>query len=459
MRGGEGRYVLELVEGDAADERQRPREPLAEGHRPPARDLCVDAVVARRSRRRRLPARDRDRAHDLVVVDQERDLAVEQDLGALADAQAHGTGRAAVASRAFVRRPADPSGRAAPTSGRRGWRSGSRARSGRRRRLGAGSRARSGGAGASSRRHPAPAASARGGAGRARSASAGSGSDRVAGRDAREAGGDDAAVHQELHPLRPSSPVSVRTSCESRASRLPGSLPDAKRSLRSTVASPSATVTLQHPSARRHVAAEAACRPRPASARRSAAAPHRVGLRRGGRRGRAARPGGNTRQTRCCAGTAGAAPTVAHAAALTSSAPRSLRVDFLQGRACLTYLLSRRWLSECEHERLNAGGEEGDLEGAVGDPARLADQLVEPLLRSTVPLPSRRRRGRVRRPVALRRSGSGTAPTPLALRGPRTSARRGRGSGTRSARSASFSTLARRPTVQSPASAHSLSSS
>ena len=53
VRGGVDRDVCELVEGDAADERQRPRKPLAERRRPPARDLRVDAIVARRRRRRR----------------------------------------------------------------------------------------------------------------------------------------------------------------------------------------------------------------------------------------------------------------------------------------------------------------------------------------------------------------------------------------------------------------------
>ena len=40
---GVGRHVPELVEGDAAHERQGIREPFAERHRPPARDLGVDA--------------------------------------------------------------------------------------------------------------------------------------------------------------------------------------------------------------------------------------------------------------------------------------------------------------------------------------------------------------------------------------------------------------------------------
>jgi hypothetical protein len=34
-------------------------------------------------------------------------------------------------------------------------------------------------------------------------------------------------------------------------------------------------------------------------------------------------------------------------------------------------------LAECEHVGLNAGGEESDLEGAVGDRAPLANQLTE----------------------------------------------------------------------------------
>jgi hypothetical protein len=38
------------------------------------------------------------------------------------------------------------------------------------------------------------------------------------------------------------------------------------------------------------------------------------------------------------------------------------------------------FLAECEHVCLDAGCEEGDVEGAVGDGSRLAEQLVEPLL-------------------------------------------------------------------------------
>src|SRR3954454_6060813 len=71
---------------DPADERERVWEPFAERDRPPAWDLGVDAVVAGRCGRRGLSARDGDRAHDLVVLDQERDVAVEQDLGAVAGA-------------------------------------------------------------------------------------------------------------------------------------------------------------------------------------------------------------------------------------------------------------------------------------------------------------------------------------------------------------------------------------
>ena len=100
VRRGEDRTSCELVKGDAADERQRPWEPLAERRRPPARDLRVDVIVARRRRRGGLPGRDRDRPHDLVVVDQQRDLAVEQDLGAPA--------RTAAADRSRMRRGREP---------------------------------------------------------------------------------------------------------------------------------------------------------------------------------------------------------------------------------------------------------------------------------------------------------------------------------------------------------------
>ena len=109
MRGGIGGDISELMEGDAADKRQRIGEPFAERHRPPARDLGVDAVVAWRCRRGWLAARNGDRADDPVVVDEERNLAVEEDLGALARASVgSGTGRVAVARRDLVRLSSRP---------------------------------------------------------------------------------------------------------------------------------------------------------------------------------------------------------------------------------------------------------------------------------------------------------------------------------------------------------------
>ena len=131
--GGVGGHLAELVECDAADERQRVREPLAERHRPPARDLGVDAVVAGRCRCRWLSARDGDRADDLVVVDQERDLPVEQDLGALAGPPC--VRRGCVAWRGVTVSAVEQAGagRVPPISGTRGSRSASPVRSGRRR--------------------------------------------------------------------------------------------------------------------------------------------------------------------------------------------------------------------------------------------------------------------------------------------------------------------------------------
>ena len=133
VRGGIRRNHRIFVKGDAADERHRPRQPLAERRRPPALDLGVDAVTSRRRRCRGLARRDGDRPHDAIAGDQQCDLAVEQDLGALCRRDVRdrrGTDGASPAALPSAYRAA-PSGSVAPTSGTRARRSSSRARGGR----------------------------------------------------------------------------------------------------------------------------------------------------------------------------------------------------------------------------------------------------------------------------------------------------------------------------------------
>jgi hypothetical protein len=54
------------------------------------------------------------------------------------------------------------------------------------------------------------------------------------------------------------------------------------------------------------------------------------------------------------------------------------RPSLQRGGLCI--FVYREALAECKYVCLDAGCEEGDLERAVGDGSRLANQLIEPLL-------------------------------------------------------------------------------